>query len=112
MIGSHRLMSTKLLADLIAIVSCGGGLDLQIGSLTTDNLVELVSNARKNSTIILRAKARATAGLVQICANAAGPSCLSVTKKGGSSAALDGLLMLSLLDSGPRFLNRDPIRPG
>jgi hypothetical protein len=64
---------------LIQIVSNGGSLDLQIGGLTTPQLVQLVSSARKTSTIILRgAKTRTTPELVQISASAAGMVVLDV----------------------------------
>ena len=64
-------MATRQFNDLLQIVRNGGGLDIHIGGLTRENLVQLVANVKEGSTIILRgSKAMPTDELVQIAANA------------------------------------------
>ncbi len=63
----------KSIDDLLQIVRNGGGLDMQVDHRTTPELVQLVSNAKPKSTIILRnANTRPTPDLVHIAANAKG----------------------------------------
>jgi hypothetical protein len=72
-------LSSKSLDDLVQIVRNGGSLDLQIGGLSTSDLLHLVRNAREKSTLILRgAKARTTEDLIQIGRNAVGTVILDI----------------------------------
>jgi hypothetical protein len=72
-------VSSKSLDDLVQIVRNGGSLDLQIGGLSTSDLLHLVCNAREKSTLILRgAKARTTEDLLQISRNAVGTVILDI----------------------------------
>jgi hypothetical protein len=70
---------SKPLDDLLQIVRNGGSLDFQIAGLSTADLVQIVRNAKENSTIILRgAKARTTEDLLQISRNAVGTVILDI----------------------------------
>jgi hypothetical protein len=72
-------VSSKPLDDLLQLVRNGGSLDLHIAGLSGADLVQLVRNARVNSTIILRsAKTRTTGELIHITANAVGKVILDI----------------------------------
>ena len=60
-------MTTRPIADLVQIAANGGGLDLEAGNLSRDQLVQLARNTREKATMILRGlNSRSTDELVQI----------------------------------------------
>ena len=66
-------MTTRPIDDLVQIVLNGGGLDIQAGNLSTDQLTHLTKNNGHKATIILRGlNDRPTAELVQIGKNHGG----------------------------------------
>jgi hypothetical protein len=73
-------LSSKPLDDLLQIVRNGGSLELHMAGLSGADLVQLVRNARANSTITLRgAAARTTSELIHIAGNAVGNVILDIT---------------------------------
>lgn len=66
-------MTTRPIDELVEIVGNGGGLDIQAGNLSTDQLTDLTRHNGHNATIILRGlNDRPTAELVQIGKNHGG----------------------------------------
>jgi hypothetical protein len=67
------MTTTKPLEDLLQIVRNGGGIDMEMLGRSIADLVQIVSSAKPNSTIIFRGSSmRPTQDLVQIAQNAVG----------------------------------------
>jgi hypothetical protein len=66
-------MTTQSIDDLVQIARNGGGLDLEAGNLSRDQLVHLAQNASEKATIILHGlNGRPTDELVHIVRNSVG----------------------------------------
>jgi len=66
-------MTNKTQDELLQIVRNGGGLDLSVGTRSTQDLIQLVQNTKEKATVTLRHVGIRTADeLVQISRNSKG----------------------------------------